>query len=89
MDYEGDDLQTDLKRLDELHAKIQQQVGGRLDGPYLPQDASVLYIYHADQYESLNKAGRLWFAETKKAKLPFITQTYEVCVTPKEFFGQQ
>jgi hypothetical protein len=86
-DYNGEDLKGDLAKLDAIQARIQKKIGGKVDGPYFPQDASVLYIFHVDRYEWLNEAGRLWFAEMGKAGLPFTPLKYEVCVTPKEFFG--
>lgn len=86
-DYEGDDLERDLRKLDEIQARIQKKIGGRIQGPYLPQDSSVLYIFDVDRYEWLNEAGRLWFGEIGNAKLGFTPLRYEVCVTPKEFFG--
>jgi len=87
IDYEGANFKEDLKKLDAIQTKIQKQIGGKLDGPYLPQDASMLYILHVDKYEALNLAGRVWYDEITKAKLPFAPKTYEVCVTPAEFFG--
>lgn len=87
MDYDGEDLPADLKKLDEIHSRIQAKIGGKADGPYFPQDASLLFIFHVDKYEWLNQAGRLWLNEISKAKLPFSPKTYEVAVTPKEFFG--
>jgi hypothetical protein len=87
-DYDGDNLQQDVKKLDAIHAKIQKKIGGKIDGPYFPQDASLLYIFHVDEYEWLNRSGRLWFQEMAKAKLPVTPKRYEVCVTPKEFFGK-
>lgn len=87
-DYEGEDIQADLKKLDEIQSKIQKKVGGKSEGPYFPQDASVLYIFHVDEYEWLNRAGRMFFAEMAKAKLAFVPKTYEVAVTPQEFFGK-
>lgn len=86
-DYDGEDIRADLKKLDRIHARIQKKVGGRIDGPYFPQNASVLYVFHVDKYEWLNQGGRLWYAEVAKAKLPFTPKTYEVAVTSKEFFG--
>ncbi len=86
-DYDGDNLKGDLAKLDDIQARIQKKVGGKIDGPYFPQDASVLYIFHVDKYEWLNEAGRVWFSEVAKAKLPFTPLKYEICVTPKEFFG--
>jgi len=87
-DYEGRDIQKDLKKLDEINSKIQKQIGGKIEGPFFPQDASVLYIFHVEEYEWLNKAGRMWFAETEMEKLQFAPKSYEVAVTPKEFFGK-
>ncbi len=86
-DYDGKDLRRDLKKLDEINSKVQKQIGGKIQGPYFPQDASVLYIFHVDEYEWLNKAGRIWFSEMEKTKLLFVPKSYEVAVTPKEFFG--
>lgn len=86
-DYEGADFQGDVKKLDQIHSRIQAEVGGSIEGPYLPQQGSLLYIYHVDKYEMLNQAGRLWYAEISKSKLAFAPNTYEVAVTPKEFFG--
>ncbi len=87
-DYEGKDFAGDLKKMDKMHKTIQKTVGGEIYGPYLPQDAAVMYIFDVKKYEWLNQAGRLWFAEAAKAKLAFIPQGYEVAVTPKEFFGK-
>jgi hypothetical protein len=87
-DYEGSNLKEDLAKLNQLQAKIQQKIGGKVDGPYFPQDASVLYIFHVDQYEWLNKAGRIYFSEIAENNLAFVPKSYEVCVTPEEFFGQ-
>jgi hypothetical protein len=87
LDYEGQDLQGDLAKLGTIHSTVQAKVGGTLEGPYLPQTGTLLYIYHVDKYEKLNEAGRIWYAEVAKAKLPFVPSTYEVAVTPKEFFG--
>lgn len=87
IDYEGDDLQRDLEKMNEIHSKIEAKIGGKLDGPYFPQQSTLLYIFHVDKYERLNEAGRLFYAEMAKAKLPFVPTTYEVAVTPREFFG--
>jgi len=42
-----------------------------------------LYIFHIDKYERLNEAGRIFYAEVARLKLPFVPNTYEVAVTPK------
>lgn len=86
-DYEGNDLQNDLKKMNDVHSKIEKATGGKIEGPYLPQQSTVLYIFHVDKYERLNEAGRIFHSEMAKLKLPFVPNTYEVAVTPKEFFG--
>jgi hypothetical protein len=87
-DYEGDNLKEDIKKLHQMQLKIQESVGGKMDGPYFPQDASVLYIFHVDEYDWLNRAGRIYFKSADSQRLPFVPKNYEVAVTPEEFFGK-
>lgn len=86
-DYDGGDIQNDLEKMNEIQSMIIKKIGGKVEGPYFPQDASVLYIYHLDKYEKLNEGGRIWYSEVEKANIPFIPKSYEIAVTPKEFFG--
>jgi hypothetical protein len=86
-DYEGDDLQNDLKKMSEINSKIESRIGGKIEGPFFPQQSTLLFIFHVDKYERLNEAGRTFYAEMSKLKLPFVPNTYEVAVTPEEFFG--
>lgn len=87
LDYEGNDLQNDLKKMNDVHSTIEKATGGKVDGPYFPQQSTILYIFHVDKYERLNEAGRVFYSEMAKLKLPFVPNTYEVAVTPEEFFG--
>jgi len=87
LDYEGSDLQNDLKKLNDVNSKIESKIAGKIEGPFFPQQSTLLYIFHVDKYERLNEAGRIFYSEMSKLKLPFIPDTYEVAVTPKEFFG--
>ena len=87
MDYEGDDLQNDLKKMSEINSKIESKIKGKIEGPFFPQESTLLYIIHVDKYERLNEAGRTFYAEMSKLKLPFVPDTYEIAVTPEEFFG--
>jgi len=87
LDYEGDDLQNDLKKMSEINSRIASKISGKIEGPFLPQQSTVMYIFHIDKYERLNEAGRIFYAEMSKANLPFVPDTYEVAVTPEEFFG--
>ncbi|MDG6996559.1 MAG: hypothetical protein JRN52_11615 [Nitrososphaerota archaeon] len=64
MDYEGEHLQEDLKKLEKLDEKIQSELkSGKVEGPFFPQDASLLYIFHVDEYDWLNRSGRIWYRE--------------------------
>ena len=87
LDYEGDDLQNDLRKMREINSKIESKTGGKIEGPFLPQQSTILYIFHVDKYERLNEAGRIFYMEMSKLKLPFSPNTYEEAVTPQEFFG--
>ena len=87
LDYEGDDLQNDLKKMSEINSKIESRIGGKIEGPFFPQQSTLIFIFHVDKYERLNEAGRTFYAEMSKLKLPFVPATYEVAVTPEEFFG--
>jgi len=87
-DYEGTDIQADVRKLHKLQKEIAEKIGGTLDGPYFPQDASILYVFHVKEYEWLNKAGRMYFTEAAKQKLRFVPKSYEIAVTPEEFFGK-
>jgi hypothetical protein len=87
LNYEGNDLQNDLKKMSEINSRIESRIGGKIEGPFFPQQSTLLYIFHVDKYERLNEAGRTFYAEMSKLKLPFVPDTYEVAVTPEEFFG--
>ena len=89
IDYEGDDFEGDLKKLQKVTDKIKEEMPSeRMEGPFFPQDASLLYIFHVEEYEWLNRSGRVWFREIAKASLPFTPKCYEIAVTPEEFFGK-
>jgi hypothetical protein len=87
LDYEGDDLLNDLKKMGQINSKIESRIKGKIEGPFFPQESTLLYIFHVDKYERLNEAGRTFYAETSKLKLPIVPAGYEVAVTPQEFFG--
>jgi hypothetical protein len=87
LNYEGDDLRNDLTKMNKIHSKIEKATRGKIEGPYFPQQSTLLYIFHVDKYERLNEAGRIFYTEMSKLKLPFVAETYEIAVTPEEFFG--
>jgi len=85
-DFDGDDKQ--LARVNELVAETSKEVGAKFDGPYLPQDASLLYLFWYKEYEDLNRGGRYLLQKVAKEKLPLTPLRYEIGVTPKEFWGK-
>lgn len=85
-DFDGDDKQ--LARVNELMVETAKAVGAKVDGPYYPQDASLLYLMWAKQYEDMNRSGRVFLEKAMKEKLPITPLRYEVAVTPKEFWGR-
>jgi hypothetical protein len=76
-----------MKKMNAIHSQIEKATDGKIEGPYFPQQSSLLYIFHVDKYERLNEAGRIFYSEVGKLRLPFVPNTYEVAVTPEEFFG--
>ena len=83
---EGDDKQ--LARVNELMEETAKAVGAKVDGPYYPQDASLLYLMWAKEYEDMNRSGRVLLQKVMKEKLPLTPLRYEVAVTLKEFWGK-
>ena len=87
MDADVSDVKT-LKKIDKIHSEITKKLGGKIEGPYFPQHESLMYIMHCDRYEYLNEAGRIWMKMVAQEKINVTPITYEVAVTPKEFFGK-
>lgn len=86
VDFDGDEKQ--LSRLDELIVEAVNEVGAKVDGPYYPQDASLLYLFWFKKYEDLSRSGRTFLRNAMKEKLPATPLRYEVCVSPSEFWGK-
>jgi len=85
-DFSGTDKQ--LARVTELLAETTKELGGKMDGPFYPQDAALMYLFWAKEYEDLNRSGRKFLEKATKEKLPITPLGYEVAVTPKEFWGK-
>jgi hypothetical protein len=77
-----------VQKLDKINAQITKKLGGKIDGPYFPQDAALMYIFHVDRYEWLSEAGRIWMEMVADEKIGVTPLRYEIAVTPKEFFGK-
>ncbi len=84
-DFDGTD--KELERVNKKFEELSKKHGYKIDGPYYPQDASLLYIMHTKVYENLNKSGREFLRWSMKEKIPITPLRYEVAVTPKEFWG--
>ena len=69
-DYEGEHFEEDLRKLQALQKHIQEEIGGTAEGPFLPQDASVVYIFHVKEYEWLNKAAESTFPKSQSKISP-------------------
>lgn len=65
-----------------------KKFGGSVEGPYYPQSNDLLYIFHVDSYEWLNKAGRVFLKRVQEEGINITPMRYEVAVTPKEFWGK-
>lgn len=85
-DFEGNDKQ--LARVNDLLEQATKEVGGKIDGPYYPQDASLMFLLWVKQYEDMNRSGRKFLAAVQKENLPITPLRYEVAVTPEEFSGR-
>jgi len=84
-DFDGDRKQ--LEKLDRKFRDLGKKHGVTVDGPFLPQDASLLYIAHHAP-SKLNAAGPEFLAWVQKEKLPLTPLRYEIAHTPEEFWGE-
>lgn len=84
-EFDGDSKQQD--ELDRIFDDIVADIGGSVDGPYYPQDASLLYIFDAPSLEWLHEGGRHFFPRVQDAGIPVTPLRYEIAVSPEEFWG--
>ena len=85
-DFDGNAKQ--LARADVLIREAANAVGTKVDGPYYPQDASLMYLMWTKAFEDMNRSGRVLLDKVAREKLPLTPLRYEVAVTPKEFWGK-
>ena len=83
-DFDGDEKQ--LAKADRKMREQGKKHGFTIDGPYLPQDASLLYLLNGT-IEQMNRSGREFLPWLAKEKIPLTPLRYEVAVTPEEFWG--
>lgn len=83
------DFDGDTKQLERVNAKFQEtakKYGFRYEGPYYPQDASLLYLIHGT-VEQMNQSGREFLPWAAKEGIPITPVRYEIAVSPQEFWG--
>lgn len=83
--FEGDEKQQ--AEMDRIFGEITDEIGGSVDGPYYPQEASLLYIFDAPSLEWLHEGGRRFIPRVQEAGIPVTPLRYEVAVSPEEFWG--
>lgn len=84
-DWDGD-LQ-DVDELTEVLEEVGREAGITTEGPFYPQNETLLYILDAPNFEALNRSGRRFFEEASDLDLPVTPMRYDVAVTPEEFWG--
>ncbi|HEV8360622.1 MAG TPA: hypothetical protein VGR28_09225 [Candidatus Thermoplasmatota archaeon] len=84
-DFEGNSKQ--LERFDTKFREIAKRNGGQVDGPFLPQTSSLLYIVHHAS-DKINAGGPELLSFAQKEKIPITPISYEIAHTPDEFWGR-
>ena len=79
---------SSLETIDKLTREAAKAGGVKVDGPYLPQDAALLYVFEAESLAAFNAAGRKWFELAAKAGVEASPLRYEIALSPKEFWGK-
>lgn len=84
-DFEGDREQLD--QMDDKMRELGDKHGFGVQGPFLPQDASLLYIFEGT-VEQMSASGREFLPWADKANVPVTPLSYEIAQTPEEFWGE-
>lgn len=81
-----DGTQEQMDTADRKLKELSKEHGYGLDGPYYPQDASLLYILRGS-IEQMNKSGRAFIPWLEEEGIPLTPLEFEVAITPEEFWG--
>jgi len=84
-DFDGTDKQ--LEQVNQKMKELSKKVGYKFDGPYYPQDASLLYLIYGT-LEQMNESGRQFIPWAAENEIPITPLRFEVAVTPEEFWGE-
>jgi hypothetical protein len=82
VDFEGDSKQFD--KFDRKVKELAKKNGVSVDGPYLPQDTSFLYLFHGP-VEKITAGGPELLTWVGKENIPVTPVRYEIAQTPDEF----
>lgn len=82
--FDGD--RDELQTVDHKIKDLSKDQGYTIDGPYYPQDASLLYLIHGS-IEQMNESGRQLLPWLEEEDIDLTPLEYEVAVTPDEFWG--
>ena len=85
-DFHGSD--EELAKVNRIFKEITDEIGGSVDGSYLPQKESLLHIAKVSSYDWLNKCGRIFLKRIKEEGINIKPVKYEVAVSPEEFGGK-
>lgn len=84
-DFEGDD--KELEKVDRKMKELAEEVGYGIQGPFLPQDASLLYLFEGT-VEDMSASGREFLPWLEEEGIPLTPLRYEIAQTPDEFWGR-
>ncbi len=81
-----DGTEDEMETADRKLKDLAKDHGSQIDGPYYPQDASLLYLFHGT-IEQMNETGRSFIPWLDDQGIPMTPLEYEIAVTPDEFWG--
>ncbi|MGQ0536073.1 MAG: hypothetical protein ACT4PT_08375 [Methanobacteriota archaeon] len=84
-DYDGG--KGELESIDRKMKELSKKHGFQVEGPFLPQDASLLYIFRGT-LEQMSASGREFLPWLESEGIPLNPLRYEIAQTPEEFWGR-
>ena len=85
-DFDG--TNETIKKVNKLFKEIMDKIGGSVEGPYLPQSESLMYLFNFKKFEQLNQVGRIFVKKVDEEAINITPVRYAVAVTPEEFWGK-
>ncbi len=85
-DFDG--TEETLEKVNTLLKESLDAISGCVDGPYFPQNETLLYLFTVKTFEQFNQAGRSFLKRVNEEGIDISPIRYEVAVTPDEFWGK-